>query len=144
MEIKVAVIGAGMSGLAIAKMLAKEGKAVTVITSHFDLIEDARQMAVDVIKEKLSIIDTPVILMGDFNASFGSSIINQLQEELTSVYRPTMSACTFSTTAPSSKIDYIFCSEELAFRDPYVPVDVNESDHLPVVVTVGVRGIPIK
>ena len=30
MEIKVAVIGAGMSGLAIAKMLAKEGKAVTV------------------------------------------------------------------------------------------------------------------
>ena len=116
-----------------------EGKIFTVINTHLDLHLDARLKAVETIKNELSQITTPVILLGDLNCRVDSDEIKALSEvlcvtaDVTSEEGPIP---TYSSTKPSSTIDWIFISKNLWYKDLYVS-QVQYSDHMPCVVSLG-------
>ncbi len=108
-------------------------KILTVISSHFDNKTDARSKAVDLIQQEMATITTPVVVMGDFNDGFDSDCIARLAGifQMTS---PGPTPYTFIRNGnPAAKIDWIFTSQGMQFRNLRVP-DVRYSDHLPVFV----------
>lgn len=108
-----------------------EGTDLTVIVTHFGLNEDERRLALEMLKGELSKIKTPVIFMGDLNDYHNSAVI----KELNSILKPTSTSSKPASTPGGSRIDYIFMSDSISFKDlkskPYT-----FSDHYPVLVKI--------
>ncbi len=107
-----------------------EGVVLTVMTCHFGLNTEEAEAAVLAIKQAYAEINTPVILMGDFNITPDHRLI----AELSKLFKDT--ACgddmlTFPSNKPDRKIDYIFVSDGVEIESAWVEPGVI-SDHLPV------------
>lgn len=109
-----------------------DGKIITVMTTHFDLKEDARWMMLDAILEQIDKADGPVVLMGDFNMRPGDPILKKIEEKLEKT-GDGETPPTFDNRNPRWKIDFIYRSASLACHSLTVPTEVNTSDHLPLV-----------
>lgn len=110
------------------------GRPLTVIATHFDLKEDARLASVKVLEDELKTINTPVVLMGDFNAFPDSEVISELSKLLTYAGDDINEPVTFPSTNPKYKIDYIFKSNDINTRNIRILPDIKCSDHSPLVV----------
>lgn len=109
-----------------------EGTVITVISTHFGLLQDERALAIQRLESELAVIETPVIFMGDLNCYYDSNEIKHLNTLL----KPTATGSTPPSFVSSGKrIDYIFTSVDIKTKDLQAPF-VRYSDHYPVLVKV--------
>lgn len=104
------------------------GRRFTAMTCHFGLNEAEARAAADTVKAELTRVTSPVILMGDFNLTPDSPIIEELSQLLTDTAEGEQ--LTFPSTSPKSKIDYIFVRGFRVLRSYTVNAVI--SDHLPL------------
>ena len=108
-------------------------KPLTLLGIHFGLQPDEAELCVKVVCDAVKASANPVVLMGDFNLTPDSPLLDPIRELLidTDTKFEGTSNCTFPTDKPDIKIDYIFVSPEL----PILKVDIPRvvaADHLPV------------
>ena len=106
------------------------GKDITVFVSHFGLAKKERINAVKTIVEEVKKVDTPVILMGDFNEQPNGEILAPLYEIFNEAFSKD-NTFTFPSNDPCVKIDYIFLSKDIKVLSSEVKSDV-VSDHCAV------------
>lgn len=119
------------------------GVPVNVITTHLGLgIEErAAQMRALLGEEWLGSIDPaePILLCGDFNMLANSVPYRLITKRLRDIQlgiKGRLPICTFSSTRPFARLDYIFASEHFSVTDFAVPrSDLTRvtSDHFPLV-----------
>lgn len=119
-----------------AKVTVDGGKVITVAATHFGLTQTGRivqsKEMMEYISENMS---GPVLICGDLNAIPSSQEINYLYSRLTEAFGDKQNIYTFSTTSPSSHIDYIFANDKVAFKtDATVIQSKVASDHFPIMV----------
>ena len=114
-----------------------DGKKVTLLGIHFGLQPDEAELCVKTVLEAVEKSPYPVVLMGDFNLTPDSPILDPIREVLTDTDNFYKGECnfTFPTDVPKIKIDYIFVSPELKVEEVKIPAVV-AADHLPVTATV--------
>ena len=113
-----------------------DGTIVTVISAHYGLAEDERARMTQMLLAEVENIETPVILMGDFNSLPTDTNILQLNE----VLNPAGGVDNVTTTFPAKKnhrIDYIYTSSSLEMKNYDVLYKLKYSDHYCVTVKVG-------
>ncbi len=113
-----------------------DGTIVTVISAHYGLADDERALMTQKLKAVLTEIETPVILMGDFNSLPTDANMLALAE----VLNPAGGIDNTTTTFPAKKnhrIDYIFTSDSLSMKSYKVLNKFKYSDHYCVTVKVG-------
>lgn len=107
---------------------------VTVYVSHFGGHPREQELAVSAFLEDVNAVKTPVLLMGDFNTTPKSGILNPVYDVMEECFSET-NPFTFPSFAPVRKIDYIFASKPARFfRQEVIPVVI--SDHYPLVAQV--------
>ena len=120
------------------------GQTVSVLFTHFSLDEKDRLKAVEQVQSKVQSIKSAdskraIIFMGDLNEHPYSA--NGMYDGLLSFLSPTAPKnqlpLTHSNLRPATTIDYIMHSSNVVSKDLYAPGEVMYSDHLPVIVTVG-------
>ena len=110
-----------------------ENKILTCFITHFGLAVGEQEIMLNILKEEIKKIDTPYMLMGDFNMTDDSPIINELKQMMNiSIKEPTN---TFSSLNPFERIDYIFLSKDIKLIESHV-IEYVASDHFPVVATI--------
>lgn len=128
-------------GLGI-RVRAPNGQEFTAVDIHFDWVRDDgyRWVQANRIAAYLETIDTPWILLGDFNDRPGSRTIRLFREAATELPKPQGARSTFPSDEPRSEIDFIFRSN--APENPsestwesgtaWVVEEAVASDHRPV------------
>lgn len=107
-----------------------------------------RILQVQDIMNLLSDITDPIVLMGDFNAGSTSTEMRPLYTRLLDIWREAGTGIGNTSSArlvgnPTSRIDYIFVSPDVAISSVYVPIDPQTrlaSDHYPIVSNIAVPG----
>ncbi len=85
------------------------GKKLTVLNSHFGLGHGEAENAVDTVLSLVNAIDTPIVLMGDFNKTPDHEQIKHLSSVLTDVHASLSKGInTYPSDSPDMRIDYIF------------------------------------
>jgi endonuclease/exonuclease/phosphatase family metal-dependent hydrolase len=114
------------------------GQAVTVMVTHVSHLEapnPVRQAQVDELSTWIRDLDTPWILIGDFNATPESAEIQQLAALSHPVYRENpewLHTFSFPAISPSRRIDYIFFSKDFELERMEILDNQGSSDHRPV------------
>ena len=87
-----------------------EGVTICVLVCHMGLEESERINAVKALCEIIDTIDTPIILMGDFNTTPDNSVLEPLYDRLsdTDTLAENKGIFTYPSYEPEKKIDYIF------------------------------------
>ena len=113
-------------------------ESVTLVSVHLDFSrENVREAQIHEMINDLEALDTPLIIMGDFNAdwSVDDSPVRVLARALgLQVYRPATQD--LGTYKGSERLDWILISEELRFVEYTVLPDI-VSDHLAVMARIG-------
>lgn len=114
-----------------------EGKVVTFLQTHSGLTEKEKNNCIDALCDIIDSLDTPVVLMGDFNMSPDFPALEKIRARLTDT-APLLNNgefYTFGTYEGVTKqhIDYIFVSKEIKPLTLTVP-DTKISDHYPVIM----------
>ncbi len=105
------------------------GTGFTVMVTHFGLNESEQKNAVETVLNNVP--DKKCVLMGDFNATPESSVLNPIQEKLfDTAEKFNVSKFSFPSDKPDKKIDYIFASRDIKFLSADL-LQVVASDHLP-------------
>lgn len=114
-----------------------DGKKVTLLGIHFGLQPDEAELCVETVVKAVKESSYPVVLMGDFNLTPDSTILDPIRALLTDTDTYFKGECnfTFPTDKPDIKIDYIFVSPELTVKAVDIP-QVVAADHLPVIAEV--------
>ena len=107
-----------------------EGRMLTVLICHFGLNPDEIDEAVETIRRELSALETPIVLMGDFNLTPDTDSYTQLASLLRDTAREPERPLTFPSDKPDRKIDYVFVSKDVISSDVCVPA-ILQSDHRP-------------
>ncbi len=123
----------------IAAKISVDGELLTVLVTHFGLNDDEKDKGVEAILEYKSKCRSPVIFMGDLNIKPDSAYY----AELNSVFNDTAESasgnlCTYPSTCPKYKIDYIFCNDKCNVTHAFVP-ELCVSDHRPYVADITVN-----
>lgn len=110
-----------------------ERKDICFLVCHMGLNSSEQKNAVKTICKLLDEINIPVILMGDFNTTPESKVLNPLRERLkdTDELNPIETLGTYPSDKPEKKINYIFyrglkCLKTKTVEEIY-------SDHLPII-----------
>ena len=113
------------------------GKKVTLLGIHFGLQPDEAELCTETVCKAIKESPYPVVLMGDFNLTPDSPLLDPIRALLTDTDAFYQGACnfTFPTDVPEIKIDYIFVSPELTVKNVDIP-QVVAADHLPVTAEV--------
>lgn len=110
------------------------GKPLTVMVSHFGLNPDEALLAAETVLQQIPLIQTPIVLMGDFNVTPDrpeiQAISTLLNDTASLIEGPEY---TWPSHEPDRKIDYVFISKDLQATGCRIP-DRVVSDHRPVVV----------
>ncbi len=114
-----------------------DGKAVTFLQTHSGLSEEEKINCVDTLCAIIDSLDTPVILMGDFNMSPDFPSLEKIRSRLTDT-APLLNGGEFYTFGTydgvkKQHIDYIFVSKEIKPLSLTV-VDTKISDHYPLIM----------
>jgi len=88
------------------------GKDITVFVSHFGLAKGEKKNAVETVLNEVKNVDTPIVLMGDFNLHPDSEFLVPFYEIFNEVDKGN-NEFTFSSNKPRAKIDYIFLSKDI-------------------------------
>ena len=112
------------------------GRKLTVAVSHFGLTQEGRivqsKEALDWLKEDSA---SPLLFCGDFNAVPDSQEIQYIYASLHEAFGGQKNVYTFSTTKPSSHIDYIFANDKVTFKQNATVIQSKiASDHFPIMV----------
>jgi len=112
-------------------------KKVTLLLAHLALGKKARSKQLKELVNIVNSINSPVILMGDFNTFKGVNEIKELLERthLNDMVELEKSSLHYTEPAknPKRRLDYILTSPELLVDD-YSILNFHFSDHLPVMV----------
>lgn len=118
--------------------IAVNGTPVRLLNTHLDYRADptVRSQQVAEILDLVGTTPGPIILFGDFNATPDAYELAPLLARFRDVWSAgTGPGFTFSSTAPTKRIDYVLVSDDIRVLEATVPV-ATTSDHLPVVVRV--------
>ncbi|MBQ7792257.1 MAG: endonuclease/exonuclease/phosphatase family protein, partial [Clostridia bacterium] len=116
------------------KAVVEAEKDVTVFVSHFGGHPREQELAVDTFLEEVKSVKTPVLLMGDFNTSPQSGVLQSVYVRMEEALSKE-NLFTFPSFHPVRKIDYIFASKPAGFYNQQV-METVVSDHFPLVATV--------
>lgn len=124
----------------IARVVVKlpGGQTLTVLQTHFGLAIGERQKMLELLLPLIDSIETPLLLMGDFNIRPADWLLNPLRERLTEVSealgaKPFRTFPTYKTDYPDCKIDYVFVSKH--FKPLFMDIKQTQaSDHFPYYV----------
>lgn len=112
--------------------LSVEGKTLTVMVSHFGLLDIEKARAIETLRREVAAVDTPLVFMGDLNltpdSAFYAELTSFLQDASPEQER---NIPTFSRDVPQRKIDYIF-TNALCRAEHTEAVPIGVSDHLPL------------
>ncbi len=118
------------------KIKLPSGKLITAVNLHFDWVGDDgfRYAQATRLAEYLSELQTPYILLGDFNDGPDSRTLSLLSQGNLPADKPESDRLTFSSVKPVKEIDFIFASPKPAWRliDSRVMDAKLTSDHRPV------------
>ena len=125
---------------AIAVTLDVEARDILVLCTHWSLDASDRAEAIPALRDLITSRPGPAVLAGDLNACDDSSEVSTLISEL---QLADSGACermpTFTSTEPTSRIDYILNTAHLRPAHPPQVISSSASDHLPVVVDLTVQ-----
>ena len=117
-------------------VLVVEMKDYYLFCTHFSLLAEYRERAVDIIVAEAEKLDKPVILAGDLNATRDQTSIQTMAEHF-HIYKKSSLPNTFPSSSPTKEIDYICLyknrgavaefSEHAVLHIPII------SDHCPVI-----------
>lgn len=120
----------------LADVMLPDGRAITLVNVHFDWVGDDgfRFTQANELAGVLGTLQTPYILLGDFNDEPGSRTIKLFQSIAVEARKPLTSRFTFSSIKPAKEIDFIFASPAENWKVGSASVlDVPVvSDHRPV------------
>ncbi len=122
--------------LAIVDIEMPNGKKVSIANTHLDLKEENRLAQTAFINELGELYQSPLILVGDLNATPSSKPIKQLEEYFTR--NTTNNKPTSPNVNPRNEIDYIMVLKNQSFEWLRYEV-INESyasDHLPLLAEI--------
>lgn len=124
----------------IKAVIDADGREVTVIVCHMGLSRAEQENAVSTLCTVIDGIETPLILMGDFNTTPDSDVLEPLFERLSDTNDVSLNpnAHTFPSYSPEKKIDYILYKGLLCKRAETVTQIV--SDHFPIVADFDFNG----
>jgi endonuclease/exonuclease/phosphatase family metal-dependent hydrolase len=109
---------------------------LTIVNVHFDWVRDDgfRFKQASTLTEYLDALTTPYVLLGDFNDVPESRTLALFKSRATEVVKPADNRLTFSSTEPTSEIDFIFYApaSQFSVRDVRVIDEPVASDHRPV------------
>ncbi len=116
----------------LCAMLDCGGKTLCILSTHFGLNPDEQENAVNTVLKLLDTIDTPVILMGDFNVTPDDIAVKRLSSVL------------HNTAADLNNIEFTFSSDNPRICIDYIwykgltPLNIHTvkgiySDHLPLI-----------
>lgn len=116
-----------------------EGKKLTVLATHFGLNPSEAKNAVSAVCEIADSLDTPLILMGDFNLTPDSPLLESIRMRFfdTEKLIPGDNHYTYPSDAPNCKIDYIFTRGV-----DVIEADINRdvvSDHYSIWATIDLK-----
>lgn len=121
----------------VAELRLPGGRSVMAINVHFDWVQDDtfRFAQASRLSQYLDTLSLPYILLGDFNDEPGSRTIALFQRRAVEAKKPADDHFTFSSTAPTKEIDFVFAAPAGAWRVRGArPVtEPMASDHRPVV-----------
>lgn len=129
--------------VAITKVLVGEWPVIFMAT-HLGLAKGERLEHIELILDFLKNVDTPVVLVGDWNEQPGSPTYNRITEVLVDAAtkrgkeQPTFPYLALYENQANVRIDFIFVSPEIEVIDVEV-IDNWASDHLPVKATLALK-----
>ena len=109
-------------------------RPIAVFSTHFDLSEEGREHAVSLLLSVLRDEALPFVLMGDFNTTPDSPLLEPLYDRLVSLDAG-KDALTYPSHEPEEKIDYIFGSAGMK-KIRAEALEAEASDHRPLVSAV--------
>ena len=109
---------------------------LTVLISHFGLMPDEQENAVATVIDLIKNINTPIVLMGDFNMESDNPTLNPINNVLIDTLPN--GDYTYPSIDSVKKIDYIYVSEEIEILEAQIPKLV-ASDHLPHTATINIK-----
>ncbi|MEL7497500.1 MAG: endonuclease/exonuclease/phosphatase family protein [Planctomycetota bacterium] len=111
-------------------------QTIMAVNVHFDWVKNDqfRFSQATVLAEYLEQLDTPYILLGDFNDTADSRTVQLLAKNKRHNRQPQMNRSTFPSTDPKTEIDFLLASPLLSWKlAHYTPLDAAKtSDHRPV------------
>jgi len=113
-----------------------DGRKLYVAGTHLGLIPENRVIEVNEALDFLSDVENePLILAGDLNAEPGVEEINILLTKYKDAFADNP-LLTFPADSTVKRIDYIFGSDKIVFRDNASVFPTLASDHLPIIVDI--------
>lgn len=113
-----------------------DGRKITVAVTHLGLTQEGRIVQTQEAKDWLAAdMAGPLLFCGDFNAVPDSREIQTVYSFLHEAFDGKKNIYTFSTTSPSSHIDYIFANDKITFKQNATVIQSKTaSDHFPIMV----------
>lgn len=124
----------------IKAVIDAEGRELTVIVCHMGLSRAEQENAVASLCTVIDGIDTPLIVMGDFNTTPDSGILDPLFERMSDTNDVSVNPDVFTNPsyAPDKKIDYVLYRGLVCKHAETVTEVV--SDHFPIVADFDFNG----
>lgn len=96
----------------IAEIAMPFGRRIALANVHFDWVEDDRFRfaQASLLAKALARLNTPYVLLGDFNDEPGSRTLKLFQGMAVEAKKPASNRLTFSSVKPEVEIDFIFAS----------------------------------
>ncbi|PRD51371.1 endonuclease/exonuclease/phosphatase family protein [Sphingobacterium gobiense] len=118
--------------LAIVDVELSNGKVLSFANTHLDLKAKNKVAQANYIKELGARIETPLILVGDFNAKPNDETIKILEEQF--IRNKSTNGPTHPNIGAKNEIDYIMVSKQTKFswKTYKIIPETYASDHLPV------------
>ena len=111
-------------------------KDITVFVSHFGLAKSEKRNAIETVLNEIKKVETPIVLMGDFNARPDSEFLKPFYEMFNEVDAKN-NEFTFRADTPRSKLDYIFLSKDIKILKTNVIKKI-ASDHFALTAEVDI------
>ncbi len=112
------------------------GNGLSLLLSHFSLNQETRRLQFDELRQIIGDRKN-VIICGDFNIFEGTEELRDLAESCNLQIVDSHEA-TFPAASPRKMFDLFLCPKELKHVSARVMDDIQVSDHLPVMLEVGV------
>lgn len=120
------------------------GTPVTVVNVHFDWVADDgfRFAQAEALAAELDRLETPYILLGDFNDVPESRTLSLFRDRATEADKPAEARFTFPADEPRTEIDFVFAgpAERWSVAPARVVPEKIATDHRPVVATLRFKG----
>ncbi|NGP45577.1 endonuclease/exonuclease/phosphatase [Bacillaceae bacterium SIJ1] len=108
------------------------GEHIQFYNTHLGLSTEERERQTAEIMQTSQTFSGPSIIVGDFNAEPDDVELDNITAEYEDAFADNNEAYTYSAANPTTRIDYIFHSDELNLQGAEV-IDTLASDHLPIV-----------